>query len=193
MTADVFAPPELFVPLLTMSDKKHATTNAKAADPTLKAATAVPLPQTPGADATLKPDSAAQALGEKSSSRPASRSSILDHALSVENRQTAMRFFSGYAQTWLGMSPLWLLGEAIVPGAEVGSTFKKGAAKLRAAAEEVRQAVSVSAKDIVVILDSKLQEVKGGHMTEVERVAEVVKAAGHVSIFLKSRENSDSV
>jgi len=54
---------------------------------------------------------------------------------------TARRFFSASAQTWVGMTPLWLLGEAIIPGQKVGGQFKKGARKLQSAALEVQEAV----------------------------------------------------
>lgn len=45
------------------------------------------------------------------------------------------------AQTWIGMTPLWLMGEAILPGAKVGGTFKSGTRKLRGVAEELRDAL----------------------------------------------------
>lgn len=52
---------------------------------------------------------------------------------------------SVYAQAWVGMmSPLWLMGEAIMPRQKVGGTFKKGANKLQGAAMDVREAVSTT-------------------------------------------------
>jgi hypothetical protein len=71
------------------------------------------------------------------------------------------------------MTPIWLMGEAIVPGAKVGGTFKKGTKKLFSVAEELRDALMTSSyaihkyfvkghkpealrsgrEDVVVILD----------------------------------------
>lgn len=106
--------------------------------------------------------------------------SFLKRALSKDNRLTARRFFSAYAQTWIGMSPLWLMGEALHPNKKVGTQFNKGRRNLMTAAEEVRQAVSTSGKDVVVIIDEKLKSSGEGGKQFVERTAEVIKAAGCV-------------
>lgn len=45
------------------------------------------------------------------------------------------------AQTWIGMTPLWLMGEALIPGAKVGGTFKSGGKKMFGVAEELRDAL----------------------------------------------------
>jgi hypothetical protein len=92
----------------------------------------------------------------------------------VENRQTARRFFSAYAQTWIGLSPIWLMGEALTRGAKVGNKFKKGSIQLKVVANDIRDAVSTSTQDIIVIIDDKL----GQGNTETGQVAEVIKAAG---------------
>jgi hypothetical protein len=42
------------------------------------------------------------------------------------------------------MTPIWLMGEAILPGAKVGGTFKKGTKKLFNVAEELREALMTS-------------------------------------------------
>lgn len=42
------------------------------------------------------------------------------------------------------MTPLWLMGEAILPGVKVGGTFKSGTRKLRGVAEELRDALTAS-------------------------------------------------
>ena len=104
------------------------------------------------------------------------RPSFIDRAFSRENRQTAKRFVSAYAETWVGMSPLWLMGEAITPGKKVGTRFMKGKSKLFESAEEVRTVLSTSGKDIVVIVDEKIRESRG----ETAKAAEVLKAAGWV-------------
>lgn len=93
-----------------------------------------------------------------------------------DNKKTARHFFSAYAQTWIGLSPIWLMGEALTPGAKVGTKFKEGRSKLVAAAQEVSKVVSSSGQDIVVIIDKKLGEGKG----ETSKAAEVIKAAGLV-------------
>lgn len=81
---------------------------------------------------------------------------------SNKRKGAGKRFFSAYAQvrrphdrpggrltlralqTWIGMSPLWLMGEAIVPGQKVGGTFKKGVRKLGGSAEELLDVLGVS-------------------------------------------------
>ncbi|KZV86080.1 hypothetical protein EXIGLDRAFT_841035 [Exidia glandulosa HHB12029] len=100
------------------------------------------------------------------------------------NWGTAKKFLSAYAQTWVGMSPLWLMGEAIVPGQKVGGTFKKGARKLQGAALEVREAVSVSAKDVVVIIDERVQASQKGGVSELTKASEVIKAAGENALLV---------
>ncbi|KAH7092849.1 hypothetical protein BKA62DRAFT_645170 [Auriculariales sp. MPI-PUGE-AT-0066] len=94
------------------------------------------------------------------------------------------KFLSAYAQTWVGMSPLWLMGEAIVPGQKVGGTFKKGARKLQSAAVEIQQAVSISAQDVVVIIDRQLQDTKAGSSVELTKASEVIKAAGSNALLV---------
>lgn len=42
------------------------------------------------------------------------------------------------------MTPIWLMGEAVLPGAKVGGTFKKGKGKLFAMAEELRNELMTS-------------------------------------------------
>jgi hypothetical protein len=103
--------------------------------------------------------------GPKSKGRPTSS----------DNKRVARRFFSAYAQTWIGLSPIWLMGEALTPGKKIGSKFKHGSSQLRAAADEVRSALSTSSQDIIVIVDEKL----GQRKSETSRAAEVVKAAGY--------------
>lgn len=120
--------------------------------------------------------------------------SFLSRTFSTQNRASYKRFFSAYAQTWLGLSPLWLMGEAVIPGAHVGSQFNKGRKKLVDAAEEVRKAVASGAKDVVVIVDEKFRMgLKGGKDGKdgegdgrkmVERTAEVIKAAGENAILV---------
>lgn len=113
---------------------------------------------------------------KESSSAPAEKpkdKGVFDRAFSKENQKTARRFFSAYAQTWVGLSPVWLAGEALT-GRKVGTQFNKGRKKLVTAAEEVRAAVATSSHDVVVILDEKLK----GDGNMAARAAEVIKAAG---------------
>jgi hypothetical protein len=100
--------------------------------------------------------------------------SVWKRVLSDENKETATQFFSAYANTWIGLSPIWLMGEAIVPGAKFGAKFRKSRRNLVAAATDVRKAVASSSKDIVVIVDQKLSEGK----EDAIKTAEVVKASG---------------
>src|ERR1700722_10401816 len=58
-----------------------------------------------------------------------------------QSRVLAKRFFSAYAETWVGLSPLWLMGEALMPDTKVGTKFKRGTNNLVKAAEDVRKAV----------------------------------------------------
>ncbi|KZV81928.1 hypothetical protein EXIGLDRAFT_844179 [Exidia glandulosa HHB12029] len=83
------------------------------------------------------------------------------------------------------MSPLWLMGEAVVPGQKVGGTFKKGARKLQGTALKVREAVSTSsvhfvdalAKDVVDIIDEHVQTSQKAGVSELAKTSEVIKAA----------------
>ncbi|KAF7981158.1 hypothetical protein HWV62_34923 [Athelia sp. TMB] len=71
----------------------------------------------------------------------------------TKKKGTGKRFLSAYAQTWIGMTPIWLMGEAVLPGAKVGGTFKGGKNKLFAMASELREELMTSSEDVVVILD----------------------------------------
>lgn len=62
----------------------------------------------------------------------------------LSNGVSHMRDLAASAQTWIGMTPIWLMGEAILPGAKVGGTFKKGTRKLVNVAEELRDALMTS-------------------------------------------------
>ncbi|KZS90292.1 hypothetical protein SISNIDRAFT_444190 [Sistotremastrum niveocremeum HHB9708] len=147
-----------------MTDDKRAPTDSEARHDT------VPPPSVPSTS-EARPQTGASA------SRP---SGLLDRAFSKDNRQTARRFFSAYAETWIGLSPLWLMGEALTPGKKVGSKFNKGKSKLISSAEEIKALVSTSSHDIVVILDEKL---KVGQQDRI-RAAEVIKAAGENAILV---------
>lgn len=62
----------------------------------------------------------------------------------VNRSGTGKRAFSAYAQTWIGMTPVWLMGEALIPGVKVGTTFKGGARKLLASGEEILEMIGAS-------------------------------------------------
>ncbi|KAI5116646.1 hypothetical protein M0805_000406 [Coniferiporia weirii] len=143
-------------------------------------------PVVPGAFSDSKPDTASQKRGSSSPQpRPSSGSRFLERALSKDNKRTARRFFSAYAQTWVGLSPVWLMGEALAPGTKVGTQFNKGRKKLVDSAEEVRQLVATSGRDVVVIVDEKLRSSGGGGGKQIaERTAEVIKAAGENAILV---------
>lgn len=140
---------------------------------------------------------------EQGNNRNANRNStFLQRAFSKpNNNHPALKFFSAYAETWVGLSPLWLMGEAIIPGQKVGSRFNKGKGKLVVAAEDIMKALTTDdggdgaavgvtggksttekGKDVVVIIDQKLREGLDNLKTrpEVGRLVEVVKAAGCV-------------
>lgn len=120
--------------------------------------------------------------------QPRSSGSVFQRTFSKRNRQTATRFFSAYAQTWVGLSPVWLMGEALTPGAKVGAQFRKGKGKLVDVAGEVREIVVTNSRDVVVIVDEKLRGTGDGSKHAAERTAEVIKAAGYVifTIFAPS-------
>jgi len=80
------------------------------------------------------------------------------------------------------MSPVWLMGEAIIPGKKVGTRFKKGVSHLRSAGEELAAAIATSSQDIVVIVDEKVRSATDS--TERGKTAEVLKAAGNNAILL---------
>jgi len=105
------------------------------------------------------------------------------------------------------MTPLWLMGEALVPGAKVGGTFKSGSKKLFGVAEELRDALMTNSEDVVVILDKhfKLGNLTGKGSTkpseadaknkdkskfdfdeQARRAAEVIRAAGESAIVAVS-------
>ena len=139
--------------------------------------TDVPVPAT----ITDKKDSPANVPLPHSPSPPAYNPGVKKQTDQAENRhrhsRPAQHFLSAYAHTWLGLSPLWLAGEALTPGTRVGSQFRRGRRKLIAAAAEVRAVVTDDAADVVVIVDEKLRAT--GHGKEIAaRTAEVVKAAG---------------
>ncbi|KAF8527416.1 hypothetical protein BU17DRAFT_81565 [Hysterangium stoloniferum] len=120
--------------------------------------------------------------GSAPSSSKGKRSSFIDRAFSKKNQDTAKHFFSAYAQTWVGLSPIWLMGEALTPGTKVGTQFRKGTTNLVKVAEEIRTSVSISSQDIVVIVDEKLRTGK----VDTVKTAEVLKAAGDNVILVVS-------
>jgi len=73
---------------------------------------------------------------------------------------------SAYAQTWVGMTPIWLMGEAILPGAKVGGTFRGGKNKLFSLATELRDELMTSSDDVVVILDKHFHLGLGGNKSQ---------------------------
>ena len=85
------------------------------------------------------------------------------------------------------------MGEALLPNSKFGAQFSKGRRNLASAAEEVREMVATSGRDVVVIVDEKILKLKesgkgkgegGGKAGEVaERTAEVLKAVGYVHLF----------
>jgi hypothetical protein len=122
-----------------------------------------------------QPSTSSSAM-EDDKSKSTEGSAAIERLVSTENRQAARRFFSAYAQTWIGLSPIWLMGEALTPGAKLGSKFKQGSSQLKAAVNDIRLAVSTSSQDVIVIIDEKLEHGK----SETNRAAEVIKAAGSV-------------
>ncbi|KIJ54344.1 hypothetical protein M422DRAFT_241592 [Sphaerobolus stellatus SS14] len=105
------------------------------------------------------------------------RQSFVQRAFSKQHKDTAKRFFSAYAQTWVG-----LMGEALTPGTKVGTQFRKGKDNLFNVGEEIRAVVSTSSQDIVIIIDEKL---KSGKVDTI-KTAEVLKAAGENAILVVS-------
>jgi len=109
------------------------------------------------------------------------------------------------------MTPLWLMGEALVPGVKVGTTFLGGTKKLRGVAEELRDSLGISSEDVVVILDKHFKFNKShntsqpagtsdttgkddkrkssafdGFDEQSRRAAEVIRAAGESAIVAVS-------
>ncbi|KAH8107546.1 hypothetical protein DFH11DRAFT_1748017 [Phellopilus nigrolimitatus] len=175
-----------------MTDTKDTTPT-----PSATAAEKTPLPPSPpsrhpstqplavpGAYSDSKPAPDDVPSPHASQVRPGAASGFLNRALSKDNRRTARRFFSAYAQTWVGMSPVWLMGEALTPGKKVGTQFRKGTRSLADAAEDVRRVVATSGRDVVVIVDEKLRGSGGSGKQMAERTAEVIKAAGENAILV---------
>jgi len=84
-----------------------------------------------------------------------------------------------YGRTIVGMSPIWLMGEAIT-GKKVGSQFRKGTSELVSAAEELRGILSDSTKDVLVVVDDKLRTGK----TETTKTADILRSAGEDAIVV---------
>ncbi|KAH8916439.1 hypothetical protein BT69DRAFT_1287754, partial [Atractiella rhizophila] len=99
---------------------------------------------------------------------------------SQKNVDTGKKFLTSYGKTWVGMSPVWLLGEAILPGQKVGTQFKKGSKELLEMAEELRKELATSTSDVIIILDEKFKSTNH----ESQRVAELLKAASNDAIVL---------
>lgn len=129
-------------------------------------------------------DSKAKGADQADRSGQSGASGLLKKALSSADggkHGTATRFFSAYAQTWVGLSPIMLMYEAVTPGKKVGSQFSKGGKKLFNVGEEIRNIVATNSQDIVVIIDEKIKNSGDGSTSKMaERTAEVVKAAGYV-------------
>jgi hypothetical protein len=133
---------------------------------------------------TSAPTDASPPPQTSSTLAPPKQPGLLQRAFSKDNRATAKRFFSAYAEAWVGLTPLWLMGEALTPNTKVGTKFRRGRDNLISAAEEVRKAVSTSAQDIIVIVDSKLKDKNTDAKAQVEKTSEVLKAAGSVKLVI---------
>jgi hypothetical protein len=150
---------------------------------------------------TASPTPAASAQQPK----PGASATAANGTGNTKRKGTTKRFLSAYAQTWIGMTPIWLMGEAILPGAKVGGTFKKGTKKLFNVAEELREALMTSSEDVVVILDKHFKLSSKGNGDEAKsgagskdkpkssdfdeqsrRAAEVIRAAGESAIVAVS-------
>jgi len=114
--------------------------------------------------------------------QPASKTQ-LRNPFTQQHLETGIQFLSAYAKTWIGMSPIWLMGEAIFPGQKVGNQFKQGTSELRVAAEELREALATSVKDIIVIVDEQLRN----STSETTKMTEVLKASGENAIVVVTR------
>lgn len=90
-----------------------------------------------------------------------------------QEAQSGKKVITAYGKTLVGMSPIWLMGEALT-GRKVGSQFRRGKGDLVAAAEELRGILTDSAKDILVVVDDKLRTQKD----ETVKTAEVLRSAG---------------
>jgi len=78
------------------------------------------------------------------------------------------------------MHPLWLMGEAVT-GKKVGSQMRSGSKELIAASETLKQLISTSASDIIIIVNEQLQK-----KTEetAGKTADVIKQAGDNAIVV---------
>lgn len=135
----------------------------------------VPNTETLPEDVSKQPTNASDATDRPNGAKR--WSSVLEH----KNVQAGTKFFSAYAKTWVGITPLWLMGEAVT-GRKVGSQFKKGGRQLVVAAEELRAGITSSTKDVVIIVDKHLQEGKA----ETTKTTEILKAAGTNAILVVS-------
>jgi len=94
--------------------------------------------------------------------------------------QKASKLAKAYATTLLGMSPIYLMGEALVPGRKVGTTFMKGGKELYTVAEEISKELAISSDDVILVMDKQLRSTNA----ETSRVAKLVKEAGENAIIL---------
>ena len=127
----------------------------------------------------------------KPQSEPEPKPKLKPGPTKTKTSATAKRFFSAYAQTWIGMTPLWLMGEAVVPGRKVGGLAMEGGKGIWEVGKEVGRGVGgvggigEGVRDVVIIVDKKIWGSKGGgegggedRKEVVKRMGEVVKAAG---------------
>jgi len=85
------------------------------------------------------------------------------------------------------MHPLWLMGEALT-GKGAGKQFKTSSSNLVAATQELRDLISVSSNDVLILVNEKLQSDK----TEGKKTGEVIKQAGDNAIVVVSRHLNDA-
>ncbi|KAG8805696.1 hypothetical protein FRC18_006536 [Serendipita sp. 400] len=142
-------------------------------------AKSTPLPastpsETPGASS-----SAATPSRSKSRLSIAGLKRTASNVLQSKEAASGKRMITAAGKTVIGAHPIFLMGEAIT-GRKVGSQFRKGKSELGAAAEELLGILGDSAKDVLVIVDEKLQAQK----EETTKTADVLRSAGTDAIVV---------
>ena len=68
---------------------------------------------------------------------------------------------------WLGMSPLWVMGEALTPGRKVGTSFLKGTSELQVAAADLHGELGADEAEIAAQLAQEVPELQQQAAVEV--------------------------
>jgi len=124
-------------------------------------------------DASKPKTATAEAASDKGSSPP---------KFTAEHAKATGTWLKSFGKTAVSMHPLWLMGEAVT-GKKVGGTFKENSQELILASTQLKELISVSSSDIVIIVNEKF---KSGQQ-DTQKTADVIKQAGENAIVVVSQ------